>query len=178
MTATFTSGNGTDPITEFHLVVREAKPTNADLLFGGSLMIATIRDRTFAGMDVDGTPFTPYSEAYAKRKAGSLGAGLVNLFGADHHTHMLNALQTVADGDESFGVGIYSNDELETRARVHNEGGTIRTRLGRGKGKPKKGGRASFDMPQRRFLDASADDIAMVENAIGDRITARLKVAA
>lgn len=172
--ATFTGSGGADPISEFRLVVQAANPTRADLLVGGNLLIANIRDRTLGGLDVDGTPFVPYSERYAKRKSGSLGHGRVDLFGDGHHTHMLNALQTFVDSDDSFGVGIYTNDELEERARVHNEGLTIRTRLGSGKSKPKKGGRASFTMPRRRFLDANAADVSMIENAVGERVTARL----
>ncbi|HEX4138361.1 MAG TPA: phage virion morphogenesis protein [Bryobacteraceae bacterium] len=176
MDATFTGDGGGDPIAQFHLVIREAAPTRADLLFGGSLLIAGIRDRTVAGVDVDGSPFAPYSEDYAKRKSGALGHGRVDLFGADHHTHMLNALQTVVDGDDSFGVGIYANDELEERARVHNEGLTIRTRLGSGRHKPKKEGKASFDMPQRRWLDANMSEVQSVNQAIGERIDDRLRL--
>ena len=176
MTATFTGTNGAEPITEFRLVVRNAKPTRGDLLFAGNLMVAAIRDRTFAGMDVDGAPFAPYSAGYAKRKSAGLGHGRVDLFGAGHNTHMLNALQTVVDGEESFAVGIFANDELEARARVHNEGLTIRTRLGSGKGKAKKGGKGSFTMPERRFLDASGADVEMIENAVGERISGRLRL--
>ena len=107
----------------------------------------------------------------------------MDLFGAAHHTHMLNALQTVVDTDESFGVGIYSNDELETRARVHNEGATIRTRLGSGKhGKTKLRfhpetfqyrKKATFEMPRRHWLGANEADVAMIENAVGARIDER-----
>lgn len=176
MTATFTN-NGTDPVATFRLAVRASKPTRGDLLFAGQLLVTAIRDRTLAGIDVDGAPFAPYSAAYAKRKTGALGHGRVDLFGADHHTHMLNALQVVADSDEGFGVGIYGNDELEKRARVHNEGLTVRTRLGTGKGKAKKGGRSSFAMPRRRWLDASDGERAALENAVGARIEARLKNA-
>jgi hypothetical protein len=176
MDATFTGNGGAHPIAQFRLAVQATSPTRGDLLFGGSLLVATIRDRTLAGMDVDGAPFAPYSEAYAKRKAGGLGHGRVDLFGADHHTHMLNALQTVVDSDASFGVGIYTNDELETRARVHNEGLAVRTRLGSGKGKPKKGGKSSFDMPRRHWLDASQDEVETINAAIGERIDARLKL--
>jgi len=176
MSATFTGTGGADPIAQFRLAKFASDPTREELLFGGQLMIATIRERTFAGTDVDGAPFAPYSERYAARKAKSVGGGLVNLFGTGHHTHMLNELQTIiaADG-KGFNVGIYTNDELEQRARVHNEGLTVRTRLGTGKGKPKKGGVSSFAMPRRRWLDASISEVEDVYRAIGERIDERLK---
>ncbi len=91
--------------------------------------------------------------------------------------HMLNALQVVADSDESFGVGIYANEELEERARVHNEGLTVPTRLGKGGGKQRQGGRASFAMPQRRWLDASAEDVDAIGRAIEERIAERLRAS-
>jgi Phage virion morphogenesis family len=175
MDATFKGPGGRDPVAEFRLLRFATTPTRADLLFGGNLLVAAIRDRTFAGTDVDGAAFAPYSPAYAKRKSGVLGHGRVDLFGADHHTHMLNALQTVVDGDATFGVGIYTNDELEARARVHNEGLTVRTRLGTGKGKPKKGGKSSFAMPKRHWLGASAAELDAIYDAIGDRTDERLK---
>jgi hypothetical protein len=177
MSATFTSSNGGDPVAQFRLAAAEARYTRADLLYGGNLILGVIRDRTFAGTDVDGAAFEPYSPEYAKRKAGSVGAGVVNLFGADHHTHMLNALQVLVDSDVSFGIGIYSNDELESRARVHNEGLEIRTRLGTGNGKrkPKKGGKASFMMPRRQFLGASPTEIADANEAMVERVNERLK---
>lgn len=187
MTATFTGSNGADPVAEFRLDVQSVRPLRSDLLLAGQLMIAAIRDRTFAGIDVEGGSFAPYSPAYAKRKSGALGHGRVDLFGADHHTHMLNALQTIVNSiepfKESFSVGIYSNDELETRARVHNEGATIRTRLGTGKhGKTRLRfhpetfgykGKASLNMPRRHWLGANAADVAMIENAVGARIDQR-----
>ena len=103
-------GSSADPVHQIQLAAAAALPNRADLLFGGQLQIANIRTRTLAGTDVDGAPFAPYSAAYAARKAKKLGDGVVNLFGAAHHTHMMNALQVVVDSDTEFGVGIYANE--------------------------------------------------------------------
>lgn len=175
MTASFTAQGGRDPVAEFRLLIENARPARSDLLYAGSLLVTAIRDRTLAGTDVSGAPFQPYSASYAKKKSGALGHARVDLFGTQNHVHMLNALQVVAESDESFGVGIYANEELEERARVHNEGLSVPTRLGRGRGKAKAGGLGSFQMPRRRWLDASQQDLEMIENAIGQRITERLK---
>jgi hypothetical protein len=187
MNATMTVGGGADPVHQIMLAAEAALPTQADLLFGGQLQIANISKRTFAGMDVDGAPFVRYSAAYADRKAKKLGTGVVNLFGADHHTHMLNALQVLVDGETEFGVGIYANEELAVRARVHNEGATISTRLsygafeaaeyGYGPRNPRryKRAKATFEIPRRYWLGASSDDVAGIADAIGERIEQRLK---
>lgn len=71
-------------------------------------------------------------------------------------------------------VGFYESDQA-LRARVHNEGGTVRTRLGKGKGKPKKDGKSSFAMPKRPFFHATAEDIALMTRAIGERIMSRIR---
>ncbi len=176
MTASFTTTSGQEPLAAFRVLVQAAKPARSDLLYAGALLVTRIRDRTFAGTDASGAPFTPYSPGYAKKKAGKLGHGRVDLFGTANHMHMLNALQVVADSDESFGVGIYANEELEERARVHNEGLSVPTRLGKGR-KQRKGGRPSFTMPQRRWLDASPEDVDAIGRAIEERIAERLKAS-
>jgi phage gpG-like protein len=188
MNATMTvGGNSADPVHQILLAAEAALPTRADLLFAGQLQIANIRKRTLAGLDVDGTPFVRYSAAYADRKAKKVGKGLVNLFGTAHHTHMMNALQVIVDSDAEFGVGIYANEELAIRARVHNEGATIPTRLSYSAFEAAKYGyeprnprrykqaKATFEMPRRHWLGASDAEVAGIADAIGERLEERLK---
>lgn len=64
----------------------------------GLLARETIRRRTAAGISVDGTPFAPYSPAYAKRKGGTA----VNLAVSGQ---MLNALQIVDVTETTVTLG-------------------------------------------------------------------------
>lgn len=162
-----------------------AVPTAADLLFAGEIIRAKILERTSQGIDADGASFTPYSESYRKAKTRQLGhADTVDLFGPSRHVHMLNTLLVSVDNMEQAAptnapasllqVGFW-NEETARRASVHNEGMEVRTRLGSGKsGKKKKGGQALFTMPRRHFFDVNAEDVAMIERAVGLRIDERM----
>lgn len=190
---TFTGPGGADPFDHLISIANGLVPTEGDLLNAGHLLRAQIRDRTFRGVDANGAPFTGYSAAYAKRKMARGRSGTVDLFGAEKNAHMLDGMtvkagsakldpgqEPAADVNASpapanlIQVGFYESDQA-VRARVHNEGGTVRTRLGKGKGKPKKGGVSSFSMPRRHFFDANREDIALMTRAIGERIMSRIR---
>lgn len=132
-------------------------------------------------------------------------ADTVDLFGFENHPHMLNAIQVVSgnqlamsgsDIGDLFGIEMDPGTDMASsgdmtpasivslvipdgpeadRARAHNDGATLRTRLGTGKGKPKKGGRATVTLPVRRFFDASPDDIEFMQFAMASRRDARLR---
>lgn len=55
-------------------------------------------------------------------------------------------------------------------AAIHEYGGSVRTRLGTGVGKPKPGGKATIEMPERSFMRSSLADMR-------DEIVERLSVA-
>jgi len=60
--ATFTHSSGLAPSTVIHGVVEAlTTPTVGDLLYVGQGYRSRIRERTFAGVDVNGAPFAPYS---------------------------------------------------------------------------------------------------------------------
>ena len=63
--------------------------------------------------------------------------------------------QRVTD-DTSSVIGIVGTNVAY--AAIHEYGGQIKTRLGTGKGKPKKNGKAYITMPEKRFLRGSLVD--------------------
>lgn len=203
--ATFLGPNGSRPSEFILKLAHQAQPTVSEALFAGQAMRTRIRERTAAGVDYTGQPFAEYAESTRREKIRHLGhADTVDLFGFQQHPHMLNAIQVVSgnqlamsnsDMGNLFGIemdtsaGEFSEDmtpasivslvipdgpEAE-RARAHNDGATVRTRLGSGKGKPKKGGRATVTLPERRFFDASPDDVEFMQFAIAQRRDARLR---
>lgn len=116
-------------------------------------------------------------DSYAAAKAAQ-GRGNVDLFGLVQHPHMLNAMVVKAGGAEidqagegffgggseldAFGqstptsqlhIGFYG-EEAE-RAKGHNEG--------------------TKHLPRRHFFDASADDLKLMSDAMGQRMLARAK---
>ena len=183
-------------------IAADAVANVSDAVLAGQLLRSRIAERTARGVDARGASFVPYSEAYAKEKAVRLGsADTVDLFGYVHHPHMMNAMVVRVNGSEMgasplslFGMPVFQGfggsvnrtpaqmlevgfyGEEATRARVHNEGAEVRTRLGSGKSKKqKKDGKSSFNMPMRHFFDANEEDIRLMELAIGNNINARLK---
>src|SRR5579863_9082562 len=61
--ATFTGPGGADPLFVVHGEVEALTLiTTGDMLLCGQLFRTRIRQRTAAGIDVDGSPFAPYSE--------------------------------------------------------------------------------------------------------------------
>ncbi len=113
-------------------------------------------------------------ESYAAAKAAHGVAG-VNLYGLEAHPHMLDAIMVKAGGSEvagglpSFGsefeafeqnqpcssltLGFY--DDTAERARGHNEG--------------------TSKLPKREFFALNAEDLAMGERAIGERMQIRAR---
>lgn len=184
--SSFTGPAGTDPAAHFALFLHDLEPTEGDLLLAGQYLRNQVRDRTFRGESLDGGSFTPYSEEYAKRK----GQTNVDLFSRGPSNHMLNALQVRAPMElREIELGIFGDEELATRARIHNEGGEVRTRLGRGGRvdlgasrrsgveirKQKKGGKPYSTMPKREWLGARQEDVDEMGRIIVDSITARVQ---
>ena len=200
---TFTGPKGEPPEHHILRIEQAATITTEDVLYAGEILRSRIRQRTLAGLDVHGGPFIAYSPAYAKRKAARLGSSdVVNLFGYEHHPHMLNAMLVRAGGMELgpddhapaasanpqpvpatlLQVGFW-NEEAATKAQVHNEGATIRTRLHTqmklftGSGRKARYGSnkaSNFRMPKREFFDANAQDRELMERGIEERRLARL----
>jgi hypothetical protein len=177
MTATFTSTTGADPVTAVHNLMTAALPTEGDLLYALQRQRTRILKRTADGVDVDGASFEPYSPNYAKSKAKFGRSGTVDLRGRNA-PNMLQAIVATAgtlvdDGDSNItateGTLAFYDERAAMLAQVHNEGATIRTRQGTGKGKAKKGGASSFEMPRRHFFGASDKDRNEMENDIGAR---------
>lgn len=186
----FSGPHGEDPSAHIIRIAERAVPTEGDCLAAGAILRSRIRERSFSGVDANGNQFTPYSERYAKEKARHGRSTVVNLFGYKQNAHMLDSIilisggarlegaqepATVSDGGppgNAIRLEIFGDQAI--RAKVHNEGGSVRTRLGSGK-KKKKNGMSSFSMPRRHFYDANAEDINLMGFAIRERIESRLK---
>lgn len=129
--------------------------TDADLQFGAQFIRSRILDRTSRGVDADGQQFEPYSPGYAKRKDKAGGRiDQVDLYGVEHHPHMLNAMLGRVSPD-GFEVGFY--DEEATRAEAIDKG------LGH--------------LPERGFFRANEQDVTDVKEAMGARRAARIERA-
>jgi hypothetical protein len=188
----FTGPGGIDAAEHILRIARDVLPTEGDCLAAGAVLRSRIRERTFAGRDSDGNQFAPYSKRYAKYKASHGRSTEPNLYSVKQNAHMLDAILIVAGGSQFIEgsslppSGAFSNNtpareiRLELagdqglRARVHNEGGTVRTRLGKGR-KPKKNGVASFTMPRRHFFDANGEDVDLMGFTIRERIDSRVR---
>jgi phage gpG-like protein len=170
--ASITGPHNQDPVTAAKRLVVDAQPTVADVQYAFERERSRILKRTASGVDAHGVRFAAYSPGYAKKKAKYRDPGTVDLRGRNA-PHMLQAMLTQAD--ETGGTIGFYDERAAMLAKIHNEGGTIKTRLGKGKGKPKKGGKATFQMPKREFFVAPDDDLRAMEQDIGSRITARLK---
>ena len=103
--AFFVGPGGMDPRQHF-VALAEAvtHPKEGDLLLAGNYLRGEIRDRTFAGLTVDSSPFASYSAAYAKRKREQTNVDLYSRGSGSRH--MLDAL-TVRAGDSFIELGIY-----------------------------------------------------------------------
>ncbi len=205
--ATFLGPGGQRPSDYILKLAHAAAPTVGEALYAGQALRTRIRQRTAAQQDYMGRTFERLSDDYAKRKVRNLGHADADLFGYQAHPHMLNAIvvesgrATAMSGSEissMFGIEldlgadaangdntpaaivslVIPDGPEAARAWVHNNGATIKSRLGTGKGKPKKNGRAVFRMPLRRFFDASPDDIEFMAFTIAQRRDARLAAAA
>lgn len=194
MTATFTAPNGADPAAHAHNLMTAAQPTEGDLLYALQRQRTRILKRTAAGVDADGASFAAYSPGYAKKKA-AFGRTGVDLRGRNA-PHMLQAIVVTAgpltdEGDSDTlaiegAIGFY-DERAALLAEVHNDGATIRTRLGYGGFeeasygyKPRNAGRlkaakATLTMPRRHFFDASDADVHEMENDMGTRSEMRMR---
>lgn len=172
---TFTGPNGQDAATHLLRLVQRAKPTAEIILRAGHLERTRIVTRTLQGVDFEGRKFVAYSKNYERRKVKAGRGSNVNLFGIGNNPHMLNEMAVRAT-DKLLEIG-YFNTEIAIRAATHNEGKTIRTRLGSGHRVVKakiRSGKSSFRMPKRRFLDANAAEQQKIANDIGQGVTANL----
>jgi hypothetical protein len=76
--------------------------TEEDMRELGLMARELMVDRTRRGVDVNGQPFAPYSEAYAKQKRAALGSTGVNL---EVSGNMLNQITIVDLEDDSVTLG-------------------------------------------------------------------------
>lgn len=179
----FTSANGADGFATLTIWLKEATTIEPqDLLAAGEWLAKKRAEETRSGRDVDGGLFAPYSPNYAFRK----GSSTVDLYSAQRHEHMLDALQAQVEGDV-LQVGIFNDDELATRARVTNEGAEVRTQLGMGREGFKnhpgrrqvnargKKGKGSAVIPPREWLGASQADLDHMAELIIESVNKRLQ---
>ena len=191
---TFFGPNGSDPQQHINALAKDATITLGDALYGGQAMRTRVRQRTDSGVDYQGAPFAPYSDSYRRQKVARLGkSDTVDLFGLQQHPHMLNTITVQSPGatigpDRDIDLFAFPQDATivslvipdgpeSQRARLHNEGGTFRTRLGTGKGKAKKNGRSTATMPKREFFNATQDDLSFMMFAMDQRRQQRLGIA-
>jgi hypothetical protein len=135
----FTSSTGTDPVRALDLFLAgTVNPSREAMEYAGQREITRIRTRTMAGTDVNGSPFAPYSPAYAKRRAKK-GRSIapVNLLMTGI---MQTSLTVEIRGPKSFAI-VEMNEEAKAYGRAHNEGA------------PSRG------LPQRRWFDTSPAEL-------------------
>jgi hypothetical protein len=172
MFASITGPNNQDPVDAAKRLVVDAQPTQGDVQYAFERERSRILKRTNSGVDAHGARFAAYSPGYAKNKSKYRDSGTVDLRGRNA-PHMLQAMLTRAE--ETGGTIGFYDERAAMLAKVHNEGATIRTRLGKGKGKAKKRGVATFRMPKREFFAATDDDLRGMAQDIGSRIDFRLR---
>jgi len=188
MDTSFTGPHGQAPADHFLHIMEASKPTHEDLQLAGQYLRGNIRDRTFADESYLGGNFIFYSPDYAKAK----GQQNVDLYSRRSGKHMLDALTVNVPPDLSaIEVGIYGDEDMASRAKLHNEGGEFRTRQGTGKHSyknakkkwgtdiriQKKGGRGTGTMPARPWLGANDEDIAAMQKIIVDEIAKRWEMS-
>ena len=184
MDAGFTTKDGRDAFESFRIFVESVTPQAEDLQKAGDWLVDKRRQETLGGRDVEGNGFAPYSPNYALR----VGTSVPSLYSRTTGPHMLDHLEahTVSetDGTISLEVGIFGDPELAERARVQNEGATIRTRLGMGHegfkqplnvGRKQQRGKALLEIPERRWLGASDQDLLTMAGIISESIDERVK---
>ena len=130
---TFLTRDGGDPVAHFEsLFNRFYHPSEESLMTAALVLREGIRERSLSGVSFDGSPFAPYSPAYAARK----GQENVDLYGKNEPPHMLDVLGVRVNLDPpSIDIGIFDEEKVAIRAEVHNEGGA--TNAGRKAGKYK-----------------------------------------
>jgi hypothetical protein len=89
----------------------------------GTKIVRYVIQRTRAGKDADGRPFTPYSAAYAKRKG--VAPTDVDLTSRGRGPHMLDNLAVVEVSDANVVVG-FPNPAMDERADYVATGRTPR----------------------------------------------------
>lgn len=176
--ASFTAPDGSpDPAAYFRRVSTAFVPQRKDLEQAGQWLVAQIKQRTLRDESLNGGNFVPYSPAYARSK----GQTNVDLYSKYSHAHMLDSLQArvenvafgqTPDVTTELDVGIFDNPDLAARARLHDQGSVIPVRQRTTKSKRKANieqAATSFNMPQRQFLGATADDMNHIgEMLLGD----------
>lgn len=174
--ASFTGPGGQRPEDAVIRLIEDLQPTEEDLASVGQYLRQKIRKRTLADQSVDGGSFTGYSESYQKQKRQSQ----VDLYSRKSQRHMLDALD-VQVSNNLIEVGIFNDEEIASRAKLHNEGGSVRTRQKKGAKRSwfrRSAARSSFTMPARRWLGATAEDISEMTSLLITRIKDRWLKAA
>jgi hypothetical protein len=139
-TVTFLSSTGTDPaqvLTKAATVL----PSEEAMLYTGARQITRIRERTAKGIDVNGSPFKPYTKRYAKfRVKKGRNPSPVDLTMSGR---LLNSMQVEVRGPDEFAITV-QDVEAATYGKAHNEGN----------------GR----VPRRRFVDTSPQELLEMRN--------------
>lgn len=184
----FTAPGGGDPLTYTLQLARVGRPTAGDVVYAAGRQKTRILQRSQRGVDVNGSPFVAYSPKYAKfrekkgRNATPVDLTFTGLMNKSM-TVTVGGLQSISGGDapvNDFALGFYGDEAV--RARAHNEGATIRTRKGSGRGikntessqRRSENSKETFTMPKRHFFDANEQDLQQMQADIGAHIQARL----
>lgn len=120
------------------------------------------------------TPLGIRYDSYAAAKAAH-GVANVNLFGMEQHPHMLDTMLVKAGGVEDAGAfeGFDFSSEFEAfeqnQAATQLELGFYGDEAARAQGNNE----GTANLPARNFFALNADDLAIAEQAIGERILAR-----
>lgn len=98
----------------------ERVPDNQDFKEGvAQAILDRIQERTESGMDKEGRSFTPYSDAYAKRKGVSAGDVDMTLFG-----DMLSDMDIVNMSSQTVTLG-FPDETENAKAFNHTTGDTV-----------------------------------------------------
>ena len=137
----FTGPNGESPSATITRLTASILPTSEAMLYAGSRQITRIRERTALGNDVNGSPFAPYSPAYAKAR-GKSGRNVspVDLLKSGR---MLTSMRVETQGSEEFAITV-QDAEAAAYGQAINDG--------------------AGHQPQRRFFDTSQAELDAMMN--------------
>jgi hypothetical protein len=135
----FTSSTGETVENAITRIIDGFMPSTEAMLFAGSRQLTAIRERTQAGMDVDGAPFVDYSEKYAKfRSKHGRNVEPVDLLFSGRG---LASLQVEVRGPDSFAIASV-DPEAAVYMQAQNDG--------------------NERLPARHFFDCNSQELAQV----------------
>ena len=141
-----------DPLAIVLTAERAMQVTEVDLQLAAELQRSTILQRTAQGVDVDGAPFAPYAESYAKKRTkGGRNASPVTLLWSGRMLQSLRIVVAVALNE----VALVIYGEEAVRAGAHDSGVPGR-------------------LPKRHWLGATVADVERIAKLLEQLVSKRV----